>query len=186
MGGVLLQWKDNWLFDEVSQKLDIPFEKLKERFNENISELFVGKITEKQFWCRIIDGKMINPEIISQTFKTRSMLDYNVLNLALSMKKSGFGIGILSNITPETRRIIPKDWLKEFDHVFFSDQVKLAKPDPEIFSYVKEKLADHHIIFIDDKQENVDVANRHGIQSILFKEYNSLLEELTKHVLVTP
>ena len=186
VGGVLLQWKDKWLFDEISQELDIPFEKIKEEFNANISELFVGKISEKQFWQKIIEGKKINPEIISQTFQKRSMLDYNVLNLAHSMKKQGFDIGILSNITPETRKILPKHWLNEFDNVFFSDQIKLAKPDPQIFSYVKEKLSDHHIIFIDDKQENVDAGNRHGIQSILFEECNSLRDELTKRILVTP
>ncbi|MFB5632885.1 MAG: hypothetical protein ACE5Q9_06125 [Nitrosopumilus sp.] len=50
VGGVLLQWKDKWLFDEISQEIDIPFEKIKEGFNANISELFVGKISEKQFW----------------------------------------------------------------------------------------------------------------------------------------
>lgn len=186
MGGVLLQWKDKWLFDEVSQELKIPFEKIKDRFNANISELFVGKISEKQFWHKILDGQKINPQIISQTFQKRSRLDYNILHLARSIKKRGFDIGILSNITPETRRILPKNWIEEFDHVFFSDQIKLAKPDPEIFSYVKNQLSEHQIIFIDDKQENVDAAKRHGIQSILFEEYHSLRDDLTKHILVAP
>ena len=184
VGGVLLRWKDKWLFDEVSQELDIPFEKIKERFNANISELFIGKISENQFWEKIMEGKKINPKIISQTFKKRSTLNNKVLNLARSMKKHGFDIGILSNITPETRRILSKQWIEEFDHVFFSDEIKLAKPDPEIFSYVKNKLSGHQIIFIDDKQENVDAAKRHGIQSILFEEYHALRKDLTKQILV--
>ena len=132
VGGVLLQWKDKWLFDEISHELDIPFEEIKDKFNANISELFIGKISEEQFWNKISDGGKINHEIISQTFLKRSMLDTKVLNLARSIKKQGFDIGILSNITPETRRILPKQWIDEFDHVFFSDQIKLAKPDPKI------------------------------------------------------
>jgi putative hydrolase of the HAD superfamily len=186
VGGVLLQWKDKWLFDEVTSQLDIPSHEFKDVFDAHISELFVGKISEQEFWQKIIGGTKIIPDIISQTFQKRSILDYNVLDLARSMKKHGFDIGILSNITPETRKILPKQWIEEFDHVFFSDQIKLAKPDPEIFSYVKERLSEYEILFIDDKQENVDAANRHGIQSILFEEYNSLRDELTKHILVAP
>lgn len=186
VGGVLLQWKDKWLFDEISHELDIPFEEIKDKFNANISELFIGKISEEQFWNKISDGGKINHEIISQTFLKRSMLDTKVLNLARSIKKQGFDIGILSNITPETRRILPKQWIDEFDHVFFSDQIKLAKPDPKIFLYVKEKLSEHQIVFIDDKQENVDAAKRYGIKSILFEEYQSLHEELAKQILVAP
>lgn len=186
VGGVLLQWKDEWLFDEISHELDIPFEEIKDKFNANISELFIGKISEEQFWNKISDGVKINHEIISQTFLKRSILDTKVLNLARSIKKQGFDIGILSNITPETRRILPKQWIDEFDHVFFSDQIKLAKPDPKIFSYVKEKLSEHQIVFIDDKQENVDAAKRYGIKSILFEEYQSLREELAKQILVAP
>ncbi|MGY5152208.1 MAG: HAD family hydrolase [Candidatus Nitrosopumilus sp. bin_6a] len=184
VGGVLLQWKDEWLFDEISHELDIPFEEIKDKFNANISELFIGKISEEQFWNKISDGVKINHEIISQTFLKRSILDTKVLNLARSIKKQGFDIGILSNITPETRRILPKQWIDEFDHVFFSDQIKLAKPDPKIFSYIKEKLSEHQIVFIDDKQENVDAAKRYGIKSILFEEYQSLSEELAKQILV--
>lgn len=184
VGGVLLQWKDEWLFDEISHELDIPFEEIKDKFNANISELFIGKISEEQFWNKISDGVKINHEIISQTFLKRSILDTKVLNLARSIKKQGFDIGILSNITPETRRILPKQWIDEFDHVFFSDQIKLAKPDPKIFSYIKEKLSEHQIVFIDDKQENVDAAKRYGIKSILFEEYQSLREELAKQILV--
>lgn len=184
VGGVLLQWKDKWLFDEISHELDIPFEEIKDKFNANISELFIGKISEEQFWNKISDGVKINHEIISQTFLKRSILDTKVLNLARSIKKQGFDIGILSNITPETRRILPKQWIDEFDHVFFSDQIKLAKPDPKIFSYIKEKLSEHQIVFIDDKQENVDAAKRYGIKSILFEEYQSLREELAKQILV--
>lgn len=186
VGGVLLQWKDKWLFDEISHELDIPFEEIKDKFNANISELFIGKISEEQFWNKISDGVKINHEIISQTFLKRSILDTKVLNLARSIKKQGFDIGILSNITPETRRILPKQWIDEFDHVFFSDQIKLAKPDPKIFSYIKEKLSEHQIVFIDDKQENVDAAKRYGIKSILFEEYQSLREELAKQILVAP
>jgi hypothetical protein len=53
MGGVLLQWKDEWLFEEITKQSRTPFDKIKDHFNANISDLFVGRITEKQFWQKI-------------------------------------------------------------------------------------------------------------------------------------
>lgn len=186
VGGVLFEWKDKWLFEDISRELKIPSHKIKERFNANISELFVGKVSEKEFWDQILDGEKINPDLISQTFKRRSRLDDKILNLALSLKKNGFDIGILSNITPETKRILSKNWIECFDHVFFSDEIKLAKPDPKIFSYVKEKLPDYKIIFIDDKKENVDTAKKFGIHSILFEESQTMSDDLANLILATP
>ena len=186
LGGVLFHWKDEWLFDEVSRELRIPFDKIKERFNTNISDLFIGKISEKEFWQKIPGADKINPQIISQTFHQKSKLDTKILSIARSLKKRGFGVGILSNITPETRKILPKNWIKEFDHVFFSDQIKLAKPDSEIFTYVTRALSEHEIILIDDKLENVDAAKKYGIDSILFGERQGLFDEIIKRTSVTP
>ncbi len=180
VGGVLLQWKDEWLFEEITRQSKTPFDKIKDHFNANISDLFVGGITEKQFWQKIPGLKKINPKIICQTFQERSKIDRQIFNLACSLKRQGHDIGILSNITPETRQILSKNWISEFDHIFFSDLIKLAKPDSKIFSYVTERLSDHEIIFIDDKKENVDAAKRHGIHSILFREHRSLTQQIIK------
>ncbi len=180
VGGVLLKWKDQWLFDEISKQSKIPFDRIKDHFNANISELFEGKITEKQFWKKIPGANQIHPKIISKTFHRLSKPDDQILNLAYSLKKQGFETGILSNITPETRQILPKKWTYEFDHVFFSDQIKLSKPDSKIFSYVTERLSNHEIIFIDDKKENISAAKKHGIYSILFGEYQSLKYQIMK------
>lgn len=180
MGGVLLQWKDEWLFEEITKQSRTPFDKIKDHFNANISDLFVGRITEKQFWQKIPGLKKINPKIISQTFQGRSKIDEKIFNLACSLKRQGYDIGILSNITPETRQILSKNWISEFDHIFFSDLIRLAKPDSKIFSYVTERLSDYEIIFIDDKKENVDAAKRHGIHSILFREHRSVTQQIIK------
>ena len=185
MGGVLFKWKDQWLFDEVSRQSKIPFDTIKDGFDANISELFVGNVSEKQFWYKVTGTDTVNPQIISETFHDKSLLDEQILNLALTLKKNGLDIGILSNVTPETRQILPSNWIGEFDHVFFSDEIKLAKPDPEIFSYVAKKLPECDIIFIDDKQENIDAGRSHGIHSILFSEYESLREDIMKLTSIT-
>jgi FMN phosphatase YigB (HAD superfamily) len=59
----------------------------------------------------------------------------------------------------------------------------IAKPDIRYFNMLQEKinpLADHIIIFVDDKLENVEAANKAGLIGIHFKNAQQLKEELDK------
>ena len=146
----------------------------------NINSLFEAKISEKQFWEKILGKDKINNEIISQTFSKKARVNNRMMNMARLLKNSGYKIGILSNVTPETRKLIDRELISNFDYVFFSDVIKMSKPNSKIFSHVTKKLPSKEIIFIDDKLENVTVAKKHGICSILFREYDSLKIEITK------
>lgn len=51
-----------------------------------------------------------------------------------------------------------------FDHVFYSHLIGMRKPDEEIYKHVTTTLGiiKSDILFIDDLQENIDAAKRHG------------------------
>ena len=181
LGGVLFHWNDQWLFDEIFKQTKIRFEKIRDGFNLNINNLFEAKISEKQFWEKILGKNKINSEIISQTFSKKAKLNNNIMNMAKILKNKGCETGILSNITTEARKSIDRELISNFDHVFFSDVIKMSKPNSKVFSHVTKKLSSKEIIFIDDKLENIREAKKHGIHSILFKEYGSLKREITKH-----
>ena len=73
-----------------------------------------------------------------------------------------------------------KNLLKDFDYHFYSNLLKMSKPNSEIYQYVCDQIASDDILFIDDKQENLDAAKLFGIDTILFtlKDYQSgLIEE---------
>jgi HAD superfamily hydrolase (TIGR01549 family) len=181
LGGVLINWKDDWLYDEISLQLNIPFNQIKSKFNSNLCSLFESKINEHEFWNLVlgIDNKIDN-KIISKTFLKLSSINFDFLNFAKSLKTDGYDIGILSNLTPETSGCIENNLLKEFDYHFYSNSIKMSKPNPEIYQYVCNTITSKNILFIDDKQENLDAAKLFDIDTLLFtcNDYDSgLIEE---------
>ena len=169
IGGVLINWKDEWLFTEISEQLQMPFEKIESKFNANLCSLFESKINEKEFWNLVLgsDNK-IDHKIISKTFLKMSSINYDFLNFAKSLKTDENHIGILSNLTPDTSTCIPHSLLDDFDYLFYSNSLKMSKPHAEIYRYVCSKIPSKDILFIDDKQENLDAAKLFDIETILF------------------
>lgn len=58
------------------------------------------------------------------------------------------------------------DFYQCFEKVYFSFEVEMRKPNPEIFNYLANKhdLAPKRTLFIDDKKENTDAALALGFQ----------------------
>ena len=57
-------------------------------------------------------------------------------------------------------------FLGEFDRYYVSGAMKVAKPDPEIFTRVESdcRIAPDRLLFVDDRQENIDAAAACGWQ----------------------
>jgi len=181
LGGVIINWNDDWLYDEITSQLKHPFEKIKSKYNANLCNLFESKINESEFWDLVLGSdNIIDDKIISKTFLKKSSINYDFLNFAKSLKTTGQLIGILSNLTPETSTCIQKNLLEDFDYHFYSNSIKLSKPNPEIYQYVCEQINSQKILFIDDKQENLDAAKVFGMETLLFtsKDFtNGIIKE---------
>lgn len=67
-----------------------------------------------------------------------------------------------------------------FDDVVVSGTEKVAKPDPRVFAILAERsgLPLEQLVFVDDKQANVDAAAALGMQAILFTDAAALRTEL--------
>jgi len=96
------------------------------------------------------------------------------------LKKSGHKLYYLSNIQIEVRDYILKnnEFVKLFDGGVFSCDVNIIKPSPEIYRSLIEKysLIPAECIFFDDMEENVKVAEKEGIKSILFTTAADVLD----------
>jgi 2-haloacid dehalogenase len=90
----------------------------------------------------------------------------------------------LSNWSTETFPFAQRrfEFLQWFRTIFLSAEVRLVKPDPQIFKYFCEKfaLSPEQIIYIDDLQHNVEAANRIGMHAIRFTDPVSLRQELVQ------
>lgn len=70
---------------------------------------------------------------------------------------------------------------KFFKEHFISGDLKVAKPNPEIYKIALHRLniKPEECIFIDDKKKNCEAAEKLGIESIVFENPNQLKKELT-------
>lgn len=108
--------------------------------------------------------------------------------------KSEYGIYLLSNsnhIHYRTMMIMVKnmfgelDFHKEFFHqAYYSQHVKMRKPDKEIFDFICEenKLVKAETLFIDDLQPNVNGARAAGLKSICHNPKTEIIEKLQGYI----
>lgn len=71
-------------------------------------------------------------------------------------------------------------WLSSFDHRTWSYQLKLAKPELEIYRAAAEGLGTPaaNILFIDDKAENVAAAQTAGMQAIQYRDHAGFEQQM--------
>ncbi len=104
-----------------------------------------------------------------------------MIDLALRFAKNHKTV-IVSNTNPwHSQHIMKKyHWLKEFKEFIASCEVKLLKPDHEIFHLTLSRAdaSPKKTLYIDDIQENIVSATKLGIDAIQFKSHTLLLDEL--------
>jgi len=71
-------------------------------------------------------------------------------------------------------------FLRKFKDIVVSGDVKMIKPNPEIYTYALNRFEINagETIFIDDNENNVVTANKLGINGIHFKNVEQLKKEL--------
>ena len=72
------------------------------------------------------------------------------------------------------------DWLRGFNHLTWSCELNMLKPEPEIYRHTLERLDVHaeEALFLDDREENVEGARRVGINALLFRDAATLRNDL--------
>jgi putative hydrolase of the HAD superfamily len=98
------------------------------------------------------------------------------------LQRAGIRTGILSNIGDAIAGgIIAKlTWLSAFDHCTWSHALFMAKPEPAIYLKTAESLhtAPEHILFIDDRADNVAAATTLGFQAIQYTTHATFEREM--------
>ena len=74
------------------------------------------------------------------------------------------------------------DFLELFEDIVVSGEEGVAKPDPEIFRVLEERMRHRgsleDTVFIDDNPRNVEAATAAGMDAILFTDTGHLREDL--------
>lgn len=107
--------------------------------------------------------------------------------LVSQLKGKNIPIAMLSNIDDRLARLIRDFGLYEpFDPCLLSCEIGLEKPDPKIYDILLKKmnLPAKNIVFVDDRLENVEAAQKMGFDAILFTSQEQLQKELAKRELL--
>lgn len=101
-----------------------------------------------------------------------------------SLKQRGYQVYVLSNYgkTPYKYAQAHFSFLDKVDGAVISSEVKFVKPELEIYQCLLEKyhLKAEETVFLDDREDNIEAAQRCGIHGIVFQGYEKGKEELEK------
>ena len=184
MGGVLVRTEDL-----------TPRQRLAQRYGMSLKEIYalvfdseiavkatVGELPESAVWDYVAKCLNLDPVGLAafmQEFWSGDNLDTELYQFIKKMRAS-YKIGLLSNAWSGARSVLDSRYhmLDVFDASVFSAEVGMAKPVPEIYQLILEKLGVEagEAIFVDDFQSNVDAANALGIHAVHFE--NSLQARL--------
>lgn len=121
-------------------------------------------------------------ELIEQDLLMWSSVNEEMLAWATALHNCGMRTAILSNMGEDHMHHMRREfaWLQHFDHLTWSCELKIAKPDPGIYTYTCEKLGVEpcEALFLDDKLVNVEAARSVGLKAIQFENVTQLRQAL--------
>ena len=104
------------------------------------------------------------------------------VELLRKLKEKGYLLYGLSNWGTETFSMVRHEFefFNLFDEIILSGEVKLIKPEPEIFELFLQKIGKpaDQCLFIDDSEPNIITAQKMGFDTVHFKSPEHLKTEL--------
>ncbi|MBR4830542.1 MAG: HAD family phosphatase [Bacilli bacterium] len=116
-------------------------------------------------------------------------IDRRVIDLMYKLRDNGYKVYILSNISKEIfDGFNIRDVLSNIDGYVLSYEYHQIKPYKSIYEILinKYNINPEEAIFIDDKKENLDTANKLGIKGhhVIKNDYNSIIDLLREYNVV--
>lgn len=146
--------------------------------------LMEGKITEDKFWKKIIQRNNWNIEISEFKKAIRNNFDEikGTKEIIEKLKQKGYKLGLLSDHSREWIDHCNSkfDYHKLFHSTQYSFEVECCKTDKKTFELLLKKLEEkaENCLFIDDNENNIDIAKSIGLKTIQFKNSEQLKKEL--------
>jgi putative hydrolase of the HAD superfamily len=156
-----------------------------------------GGMAPKEYWRKVaahastdFDDALIE-KMVRHEVGFWNHFDARVFAWIDQLRAGGYTVGILSNLPhplADALRATP-GFLEHFDHATLSCDLKLFKPQAEIYLHSVRGLgvAPEETLFIDDKQENVDGARAVGMKAELFTTWEEFVRDVpTRYGLPAP
>ncbi|QBY02088.1 HAD family phosphatase [Rhodophyticola sp. CCM32] len=112
------------------------------------------------------------------------------VKLLRALRARGIPVFTLTNFGAESYAYAQTqfDFLNEFDQEYVSGRMRMIKPNAQVYQMVEDQsgIAPGHLLFADDRADNIAAAGARGWQIHLFTVPQGLADTLIGHDLLTP
>ena len=188
LGGVLVPEKGSLINGEIARYLGITSTKLSEISIDLKSKSTIGEITLLEVYSEIVGrlGKEIDPQDLFDNHlelyeRNCTKRNSKIIELVERLKNK-YQVVCLTNTEIEIAKFNRDRGLFDyFDRSYISTEIGLLKPDEKIYLKVLSdlRISTDKVLFIDDKQEFVKGAERIGIKSIRYQNFDQLINEMS-------
>lgn len=185
-GGVLGSDANDWqkTFSKILSQTGLTTEDLHKIWNLYSDQMNIGKYDIEIFFEDVSKAgrKKTSAKELLSIYEDCIWLNTEVVDLANELKLKGFELTILSNEskTGMNFKIKKFDLHSIFQKIYCSADLGFVKPEERAFVYVLEdlKAIPQTTLLIDDRKENIDVAKKLGMATIMYKNIKQLRTEL--------
>jgi putative hydrolase of the HAD superfamily len=138
-------------------------------------EAYDRGMADLEYWS-LVAGSSLDQQVSAQLTKIDTTgwlaVEQSTLDLIADVKAAGLGLALLSNAPSAFGRLVEVEtWTRQFAHLLFSGDLGIAKPDPEIWAALLERLGAQpsDCLFFDDRQINIDGATAAGLHGRLWR-----------------
>ena len=126
-----------------------------------------------------VDGASRIEDLIRLDAESWTSINADVLEAVRKLRAQGYRTAVISNMPHDIGRYLRRQWrwLEElFEHVVFSCEVGMVKPEGRIYAHTLELLAlpARECLFVDDSEANVAAARDAGLAAVLFRGLRDL------------
>lgn len=110
-------------------------------------------------------------------------VNWKMYDLVYELKRQNILVALFSNIDHRSSKVIRNAGLyNSFDLCVLSCEIGVEKPKLRAYEILLQMLdlSSQDVVFIDDRQENIEAARQMGIDAFLFQSLEQVVQELLK------
>jgi HAD superfamily hydrolase (TIGR01509 family) len=143
-----------------------------------LEQLNLGAVTEEDFITQISTVAQVPRETIVAEVQKAPVLNAELMQYIFKLRNQ-CSVGIISNVPRSlVKRVLGTQLQLLFTAsvVATSSDLRLLKPDPAVFSaaLARARCFPREILFVDDEQKNVDVANNLGMHGLVYTNVSTI------------
>jgi putative hydrolase of the HAD superfamily len=190
-GGVIIEEPSAELQRYCSRRLGVSVAAGSRAIRKVLPQYQTGRIPERALWQKVCDvcgqSHTVIPQASLWSEALRAVFQFRpeVMDAISTLRSNGYRTGFLSNTEPEAAAFFYERRMDAlFDAQVLSCEVGDAKPDKQIYLLLANRLhlLPGHILFLDDRRENIDGALEAGMAAVLVDTTEAVLSALAPYL----